>query len=100
MKTLFAVTRIRGQAWDPTKGMRSQEQWTEHATFMTQLAADGFVILGGPLGDEGKVMLVVDAANETEIESVLAQDPWTPSGIIAVQSIQRWTILLEAGPQR
>ncbi len=77
--------------------MRSQEQWTEHATFMDQLAADGFVVLGGPLGDEGKVLLVVNAADESEVHSTLAQDPWRQSGILEVPAIQRWTILLQAG---
>lgn len=70
MKTLFVVTRIKGQAWDASEPMRSQEQWTEHATFMDQLTADGFVVLGGPLGDDGNILLVVDAADESEIHSV------------------------------
>jgi AhpC/TSA family protein len=30
--------------------MRDQAQWAEHAVFMNTLAAEGFVILGGPLG--------------------------------------------------
>ena len=97
MKTLFVVTRIRGQAWDASKPMNSQEQWPEHATFMNQLAADGFVMLGGPIGDEGNILLVVDAANENEIRSTLAHDPWSQSGLLEVQAMQRWTILLQAG---
>ena len=30
--------------------MRDQALWAEHAAFMDTLTADGFVILGGPLG--------------------------------------------------
>lgn len=52
MKTLFVVTRIRGQAWDASQPMHFQEQWPEHATFMSQLATDGFVVLGGPISDD------------------------------------------------
>jgi uncharacterized protein YciI len=98
MKRLFVVTRIRGKAWDPTKPMRSQEQWPEHATFMDELATNRFVVLGGPLGDESTILLVVDAADESEIRSTLARDPWSKSGMLDEQSIQLWTVLLQAGP--
>jgi uncharacterized protein YciI len=97
MKTLFLVTRSKGQAWDEMKPMNAQRQWPEHAHFMTQLAADGFVLLGGPVGEFEKVVLVVDAANEGEIQTTLARDPWSQAGILEVQSIQGWTILLQAG---
>ena len=97
MTTLFAVTRTRGPAWDPTKTMRSQAQWTEHAAFMNQLAADGFVLLGGPIGDavELDFLLIIKAATEDEIHATLARDPWTPIGLLDVRKIERWTILLE-----
>ena len=99
MKTLFVVTRTKGQAWDATKPMHSQEQWPEHVTFMNQLAAVGFVVLGGPIGDEGNILLVLDAADESEVHSTLARDPWSQSGILEVHAIQRWTILLHAGEE-
>jgi hypothetical protein len=96
MKTLFVVTLIKGEAWDASKPMRSQEHWTEHAALMDRMAADGFIVLGGPLGDESKVLLVINAADESEIHSRFAQDPWIP-GIRVMQSIQQWTIFLQAG---
>jgi uncharacterized protein YciI len=99
MKRLFVVTRIRGKAWDPTKPMNSQEEWPEHATFMDELATDRFVVLGGPLGDEGHILLVVDAADESEIRSTLARDPWSKLAILELHSIQPWTVLLQAGPK-
>ena len=99
MKTLFLVTEIRGQAWDAGKPMNAQAQWSEHATFMNRLAAAGFVVLGGPVGESGEVLLVVDAADEGEINATLSRDPWRQSGIIEVKAIQRWTILLRAGEE-
>ncbi len=98
MKRLFVVTRIRGKTWDSTKSMNAQVQWPEHATFMDDLATNRFVMLGGPLGDEGNILLVVDAADEGEIRSTLARDPWSKLSILEVQSIQLWTVLLQAGP--
>jgi uncharacterized protein YciI len=99
MKKLFVVTRTRGKAWDSAKPMRSQEQWAEHATFMDELATNRFVVLGGPLGDDGNILLVVDAADENEIRSTLARDPWSNAGTLDLQSIQAWTVLLQAGPE-
>jgi uncharacterized protein YciI len=96
MKQLFAVTRTRGPAWDASKPMNAQEQWTEHATFMNRLAADGFVVLGGPLDDTDDFLLVIDAADANEINATLARDPWTQSGMLKIKNIRPWTILLEA----
>ena len=98
MKKLFVVTRTRGRGWDSAKPMNSQKGWSEHAMFMDDLANNRFVILGGPLGDAGKVLLVVDAADENEIRSTLAGDPWSKSAMLEVQSIEPWTVLLQAGP--
>ncbi len=54
---------------------------------MNRLAADGFVVLGGPLGDTGDVLLVVDAADANEINNTLARDPWSESALIEIKDI-------------
>jgi uncharacterized protein YciI len=98
MKRLFAVMRTRGKAWDRANPMRSQAQWPEHAAFMDELADNRFVILGGPLDDGEKTLLVVDARDEAEIRATLARDPWSRMGLLEIESIQLWTVLLQAGP--
>jgi hypothetical protein len=65
---------------------------------MDELADDRFVVLGGPLDDGEKTLLIVDAADEAEIRSTLAEDPWSQSGVLELESIQLWTVLLQAGP--
>ena len=100
MKTLFVVKQIRGEAWDSTKPLRSQAQWDEHAAFMDELAASGFVVLGGPLGEDGEAMLVIDAPDETAVEATLGRDPWRESGMLLAPDIQRWTILLESAKEK
>ncbi len=93
----YAVTRERGENWDGRLSMRQQEQWEKHAAFMDALADDGFVILGGPLGDgEEKFLLIVAAENEQAIEVRLAGDPWTPLRLLRTASVKRWEILLKA----
>jgi uncharacterized protein YciI len=93
----FAVIRVNGPAFDPAKGRREQDGWDEHAEFMDALAAEGFVFLGGPFGDSERVLLIVDAASEAEVEARLAEDPWTPMGILRTVSIDRWDIWVSGG---
>jgi len=62
----FAVRLVHGPGWDPSRPTRVQDGWDEHAAFMDGLVDDGFVILGGPVGDDGEQTLhVVEAADET-----------------------------------
>jgi uncharacterized protein YciI len=93
--TYYTVLRERGEYWDARLPMRHQEQWEEHAAFMDALADDGFVILGGPLGEgEEKFLLIIAAESEQAIEVRLADDPWTPLRLLHTASVERWEILL------
>jgi uncharacterized protein YciI len=77
--------------------LRSQALWDEHAEFMDRLTAEGFIVLGGPLGDaESAAMLVIDAPDEKSVRQILAPDPWRASGHLVEPNIQRWTVFLEA----
>ena len=76
--------------------MPEQEKWAEHAAFMNALADDGFVILGGPLDDGARVLLIIDADSEGAIQTRLAADPWTPMGLLRIAKVERWEILLGA----
>jgi hypothetical protein len=62
---------------------------------MDGLVEAGFVLLGGPLADEHRVVLIFDAASEDEVRCVLGQDPWSES-ILTIESIDGWTIRLDA----
>jgi uncharacterized protein YciI len=93
----YAVLRERGENWNARLPMRQQEQWEQHAAFMDALAEDGFVILGGPLGDgEEKFLHIVATESEQAIEDRLADDPWTPLRLLRTASVERWEILLSA----
>jgi hypothetical protein len=92
----FVVVRVPGPAWDRSRAMREQDGWDDHARFMDDLAADGFIVLGGPLGDdEQRFMHVCDGETEAAVRSRFDPDPWTPA-MLEVESVDRWTILLRA----
>ena len=97
MADYFLVEHVRGPAWDPRRARREQAGWDEHAAFMDKLVDEGVILLGGPVGDINgeKSILVCRATSEVEIRDRLALDPWAQS-ILAVDSVQPWTIWLRA----
>jgi hypothetical protein len=90
----FVVERRTGPQWDPGRPLEEQTGWIEHAAFMDGLVDDGIVLLGGPLADEHRVILIVQAASEQEVRAVLAGDPWSGSHLV-VESVDAWTIRLD-----
>lgn len=75
--------------------LEQQEGWREHAAFMDDLVDQGFVVLGGPLADEHRVVLAIEAESEDTIRATLARDPWDGTHL-EIDSIDRWTIRLDS----
>jgi uncharacterized protein YciI len=74
--------------------MEEQSGWPAHASFMDGLVEDGIVVLGGPLADEHRVVLVVEAESEDAVRTTLARDPWSGTHL-QIDSIDPWTIRLD-----
>ena len=94
----FAVRLVHGPHWDPARPIRGQDAWDEHAAFMDGLARDGFIILGGPVGDGEQTLHAVEAADEIEIRARLAQDPWSSAGLLQIGTIEPWAFWLDSRP--
>ena len=62
---------------------------------MDGLVAAGFVVLGGPLADEHRVVHVVEAESEDAVRATLARDPWSETHL-QVDTIDPWTLRLDA----
>ncbi len=90
------MTTVHGPNWDDSKPIREQAEWSAHASFMDALVDEGFVVLGGPLDDGEHALLVVDAADEDEVRERLGGDPWAPTDILAIGTVRRWSIWLDA----
>jgi uncharacterized protein YciI len=92
----FALTLVHGPGWNDSRPIRAQDGWDEHADFMDGLVADGFIILGGPLGDGQRTLHVVAAASEAVIRARMAEDPWAVAGLLEVGSIEPWALWLDS----
>lgn len=90
----FVVLRRTGPEWDASRSLEGQSRWTEHAAFMDELVDSGFVVLGGPLADEHRVVLVVSAESADAVRATLARDPWDQTHLV-IHSVDGWTIRLD-----
>ncbi|MBY0319209.1 MAG: hypothetical protein K2X72_10830 [Reyranella sp.] len=93
-KSLFAVINTRGPNWDDSKPMEGQVHWRGHADFMNGLAAEGFVLLGGPFKGTSDVLLIVRAEDRQEVEARLAPDCWVVKGLLTNLRIEPWELRL------
>jgi uncharacterized protein YciI len=89
------VLHRSGPEWDPNRPLEEQSGWNEHAAFMDALVEEGFILLGGPLSDEYRVVHVVEAESEDAVRATFARDPWHGSHLV-VDAIDPWTIRLDA----
>lgn len=90
----LVVLRRSGPDYDHSKPLEQQSGWLDHADFMDGLVDDGFIVLGGVLGDEVRTAHAVEAASEDEVRERFAQDPWSGSHLV-VDSVDHWTIRLD-----
>jgi uncharacterized protein YciI len=95
MKNTFLAFSSAGRNRDFSKGTREQPFWDEHAAFIDQLVADGFILMGGPLVDEGGSLLIFNAKDENEVREKLKNDPWMQHGILRLESVKRWQIFID-----
>ena len=95
MKNTFLAISSVGPNRDPSKSTRQQPLWDEHAAFIDQLVAEGFILMGGPLVDEGGSMLIVNADDENAVREKLKDDPWYRHGILKLESVKRWQVFID-----
>jgi uncharacterized protein YciI len=93
---MFHVVLLRsGPQWDTSRPLEEQSGWPEHAAFMDGLVDAGFIVLGGPLADEHRVVHAVEAESEDAVRATFARDPWSGTHL-RVGTIEPWTIRLDA----
>jgi uncharacterized protein YciI len=95
MRTFHVVLHRSGPQYDHSRPLEEQSDWDAHADFMEGLVDDGFIVLGGPLSDEFRVVHVVEAESEDAVRATFARDPWSETHL-RVAAVEPWTIRLDA----
>jgi uncharacterized protein YciI len=86
---------IHSRSWNSARPIRDQDDWDTHAAFMDALVEDGFVLLGGPIGENEGALLLVEANDEEQVRARLGQDPWVRAGLLRVGLVEPWLIWLD-----
>ncbi len=94
MAMFHVVLCQAGPQWLPGRPLEEQTGWQEHAEYMDALVEEGFIVLGGPVSDEGRVVHAVEAESEDAVRATWARDPWSETHLV-VDSIEPWTIRLD-----
>jgi hypothetical protein len=94
MAVFHVVVTRSGPDYHHGRPLEEQDGWTEHAAFMDGLVDTGFVVLGGPLGDQRRVALAIEAESEDAIRATLSRDPWRDTHL-EIESVEPWTIRLD-----
>jgi uncharacterized protein YciI len=95
--TFLVVLRRSGPQWDASRPLEEQFGFPAHASFVDGLVDAGFLVLGGPLADEHRVVYAVEAQSEEAVRATLARDPWDETHL-RVDTIDRWSIRLDGRP--
>jgi hypothetical protein len=92
---MFLVELHRsGPLWEPSLPLEQQSGWATHATFMDALVDEGFIVLGGPLDDEFRIIHAIEANSAEAVRATLARDPWSETHL-QLESVTSWTIRLD-----
>lgn len=94
MPMFHVVVRQAGPQWLSGRPLEEQTGWQEHAEYMDALVEEGFIVLGGPVSDDGRVVHAVEAESEDAVRATWARDPWSETHLV-VDSIEPWTIRLD-----
>jgi uncharacterized protein YciI len=95
MAMFLVVLRQSGPEFDRSRPLEEQSDWDAHASYMDALVDTGFIVLGGPLADDGRVAHAVEAESQDAVHATLARDPWSETHL-QVDTIELWTIRLDA----
>ena len=90
----LVVVRQSGPEFERSRPLEEQSGWDAHAAFMDGLVNAGFIVLGGPLADDGRVAHAVEAESPDAIRATLARDPWSETHL-RIDAIEPWTIRLD-----
>jgi uncharacterized protein YciI len=94
MPAFLVTVRRAGPEWDPSRRLEQLSGWPAHPAFMDGLVEEGFIVLGGPLADEHRVVQAVEAESEDAVRATFARDPWNETHLL-VDTIEPWTLRLE-----
>ncbi|WP_410662672.1 YciI family protein [Amycolatopsis sp. lyj-84] len=73
-----------------------EEVRPRHRKFLSDLAEQGVVALGGPLGDGSGGISLYQAADEAALTEIIDQDPYHLEGVVAQRTVREFKPVIGA----
>jgi len=93
-----AVLLKLGPKWDPAVPVRQQPGIEEHGRYMTELTANGVLVLGGPFLEDtaprtaSGAMVVFATADAAEARRLMEADPGVRAGLFVIGEVRRFYV--------
>jgi uncharacterized protein len=75
---------------------RIDEVRPAHRAYLRSLLDEGSLHEAGRFGHERGGLIVYNVETESEARALLAADPFTTEGVISIDSVQEWKVILSA----
>lgn len=69
---------------------KRMEHRANHRVYLHDLVAKGKILMAGPFVDETGGLIIWETEDQTELEQLIAQDPFTIEGVFASTEIIPW----------
>ena len=100
MTSTFAAIVQRTERWDPSRSAEQQDGFANHARFVAELEATGFIALAGLLQDTSEVLFIFHAHDAEEVRRRMRQDPWQQDGHCRLTRVEEIHIRIGAPVSR
>jgi uncharacterized protein YciI len=77
--------------------VRRQEVRPSHREYLRKLLETGKLLQAGPYADDSGAIIVYEAADLSEVQELLTNDPFARNGIIQGAEIKEWNIVMSRG---
>ncbi len=64
-----------------------------HRQYLTDLQAQGKLVISGPFGDDAGALLVYEAENPEQVEGLIREDPFATQGVFLSWEIRPWNVV-------
>jgi uncharacterized protein YciI len=93
MKSTFAIQYAPGPAWFAGKPI-AEQPLKEHLAYLKGLYQAGHLVMGGPFTDNSGGLVVLEADQETDAQTMAANDPAVINGILTAK-VRPWRLLMQ-----
>ncbi len=74
---------------------RRQEVRPTHREYLRSLLEQGKLVRSGPFADDSGALIIYEAADLSEAQTLLTNDPFALNGIVVGAELKEWTVVMD-----